>query len=99
MPPGVLLRAFDIGKAAGLKYVYPGNVHGGVGKRESTFCPSCEKLLIRRRGFLVEENRMKGGACPFCNEKIAGRWKEDPPTATNGNGLPLPVSLPEAPCG
>lgn len=98
-PTETLVRAYDIGKAAGLKYVYPGNVHGGVGKRESTFCPSCEKLLIRRRGFVVEENRMKGGACPFCSEKIAGRWEEDPPAAGTGDGLPLPVSLPEGPCG
>ncbi|MBU0717725.1 MAG: AmmeMemoRadiSam system radical SAM enzyme [Planctomycetes bacterium] len=75
-PIETLLRAYDIGKAAGLKYVYPGNIHGGVGERESTFCPACNKLLIRRRGFTVQENHMKCGACPYCGESIAGRWDD-----------------------
>jgi len=98
-PAETLLRAYDLGKAAGLRYVYPGNVRDGVGKRESTFCPSCGKLLIRRRGFLVEENRMKGGACPFCQERIAGVWEPDPPACSQGEGVPLPVAIPESPCG
>ena len=97
-PVETLLRACDIGKSAGLRYVYPGNVHGGVGKRESTFCPSCEKLLIRRRGFIVEENRMKAGSCPFCGEMIAGIWA-DPPASAGSTGIPLPINEPETPCG
>ena len=96
-PVETLLRAYDIGQAAGLRYIYPGNVHGGVGNRESTFCPSCEKLLIRRRGFVVEENRMKGGRCPFCSESIAGIWADSPPASASG--LPLPINMPETPCG
>ena len=98
-PTKTLLKAYDLGKAAGLRYVYPGNLGGGVGKRESTHCPSCEKLLIRRRGFFIEENRMRGGSCPFCNETIAGVWEENPPAQTAGSGMPLPVVIPEAPRG
>ncbi len=98
-PTKTLVKAYDIGKAAGLKYVYPGNLAGGIGKRENTYCPSCEKLLIRRRGFFVEENRMKGGNCPFCNETIAGVWEDSPPGQTTGSGTPLPVVIPESPCG
>ena len=98
-PVETLIRAYEIGKEAGLRYVYPGNLPGGVGKRECTFCPSCEKLLIRRRGFVVEENRMKGGACPFCDESIPGVWEDDPPNVTVGAGIPLPIALPEGPCG
>ena len=98
-PVETLIRAYEIGKTAGLRYVYPGNLPGGVGKRVCTFCPSCEKLLIRRRGFIVEENRMKGGACPFCNESIPGVWEDDPPNITVGAGIPLPIALPEGPCG
>ena len=98
-PVETLLRAYDIGRAAGLKYVYPGNVHSGVGHRESTHCPKCERLLIRRRGFVVEENRMKGDACPFCDTPIPGVWEKDPPTQTEGTGIPLPVAVIEKPCG
>ena len=98
-PSETLVRAYDFGKAAGLRYVYPGNVHSGVGTRESTFCPACDKLLIRRKGFVVEENRMKGPACPFCNEPIPGVWEDNPPSETRGMGIPLPVMVSEGPCG
>ncbi len=98
-PVETLVRGWEIGKRAGLKYVYLGNVVNGVGERENTYCPSCERLLIRRRGFVVEENRMKGSACPFCGESIAGVWEETPPARTEGGGIPLPVVLSESPCG
>ena len=98
-PADTLIRAYDIGKAVGLKYVYPGNLPGGLGKRENTYCVSCEKLLIRRRGFVVEENRMKAGACPFCQTKVPGVWEDTPPSATQGFGVPLPVVVSEGPCG
>jgi len=98
-PTKTLLNAYEIGRAAGLKFVYPGNVHGGVGSRESTHCPSCERILIRRRGFVVEENRMNGNACSFCDAEIPGVWEQTPPDHTQGNGMPLPVSTIERPCG
>ncbi len=98
-PSETLVRAYDFGKKAGLRYVYPGNCHGGVGDRENTYCPSCTKLLIRRRGFVVEENRMKGSTCPFCSEPIPGVWEDNPPSHTTGMGIPLPVVVSEGPCG
>ncbi|MCO6437493.1 MAG: AmmeMemoRadiSam system radical SAM enzyme [Phycisphaerae bacterium] len=98
-PTETLLRAYDIGKAAGLKFVYPGNCHGGVGHRENTTCPSCERVLIRRRGFVVEENRMKDENCPFCGTRIPGVWEKDPPASSTGPGFPMPVHVPEGPCG
>ena len=98
-PTETLIRAYDFGKSAGLRYVYPGNIHDGVGNRENTYCPSCERLLIRRRGFVVEENRMKGSTCPFCDEPIPGVWEDNPPDHTEGAGIPLPVMMSEGPCG
>jgi pyruvate formate lyase activating enzyme len=79
--------------------VYPGNIAGGVGTRENTYCPSCEKLLIRRRGFVVEENRMKGPSCPFCQTPIPGVWEDDPPECTVGYGIPLPIAVVDETCG
>jgi pyruvate formate lyase activating enzyme len=98
-PGETLIRAHDIGKQAGLRYVYAGNLPGGVGSRENTYCTSCGKLLIRRRGFIVEENRMKGGCCPFCKAAVPGVWEAQPPTCTSGAGVPLPIAVVEGPCG
>ncbi|UCG15202.1 MAG: AmmeMemoRadiSam system radical SAM enzyme [Phycisphaerales bacterium] len=87
-PASALIRAYDIGQNAGLRYVYAGNLPGGVGDREHTRCPSCGEVLIRRQGFYVEENRMRGGDCPGCGEAVAGVWEDDPPRRSCGRGWP-----------
>jgi len=73
-PVHTLLRACEIGKEEGLRYVYAGNLPGRVGRWENTYCPGCEELLIERYGFLVRQNRVAGGACPRCNTPIPGIW-------------------------
>ena len=70
-----LLRAREIGFAAGLHYVYAGNRPGHVGDSENTFCPSCKTTLIERWGFRVSSNRIVNGKCPACGTAIAGRWE------------------------
>jgi len=93
-PASTLIRAYDIGKAAGLRFVYPGNIHGGVGDRENTYCPSCNALLIRRTGFYVHENRMTApGRCPNCAAEIPGVWDADMPRQSVGSGIPRAVGL------
>ena len=69
-PVETLRRAREIGRAAGLRYVYEGNVPGEGG--ENTWCPSCSALLIRRYGYIIEANRVSNGACPDCGTPIAG---------------------------
>ncbi len=72
----ILQRAAEIGQEAGLRYVYAGNLPGRVGSLENTYCPKCNHVLIRRRGFYVLENNITGqGACPACSAPIAGMWK------------------------
>jgi pyruvate formate lyase activating enzyme len=66
-----LLRAWEIGKIAGLRHVYCGNVPA---IHEDTVCYRCRKILIRRVGFSVEFNRIGDGRCPFCATAIAGVW-------------------------
>lgn len=90
-PASTLTRAYDIGRAAGLRFVYAGNLAGGVGDREYTHCPGCGATLIRRRGFFVEENRMRGSACPDCGETVAGVWEDHPPPRSTGGGGPRAV--------
>jgi pyruvate formate lyase activating enzyme len=67
-----LLRAWEIGKAAGLRYVYCGNLPDLF--REDTSCYGCGKTLIRRTGFYVESNRLEYGHCPSCQAAIDGVW-------------------------
>ncbi len=73
-PVKALLKARDIGQKAGLKFIYSGNLPGRVGDTESTFCPKCNELLIKRQGFTVLSNRMKAGHCPKCEASIPGQW-------------------------
>ncbi|PKM96736.1 MAG: AmmeMemoRadiSam system radical SAM enzyme [Elusimicrobia bacterium HGW-Elusimicrobia-3] len=72
-PPETLARARSLGLAAGLRYVYCGNVRGAQGQH--TACPACGKEVIKREGFAVTANLLgPGGACP-CGQKIPGVWE------------------------
>ncbi len=67
-----LEKAREIALNVGLKYVYIGNVGGHYG--ETTYCPKCGKVLIRRVGYRILENNIVDAKCKFCGEKIAGIW-------------------------
>ncbi len=70
-----LERAARIGRQVGLRYVYAGNMPGGVGGLEDTWCPGCGERLIGRRGYRILEYRLTGdGRCPKCADPIPGRW-------------------------
>lgn len=69
-PVETLRRACEIGRQAGLRYVYEGNVPGEGG--ENTHCWQCGALLIERFGFFVRLNRIRQGACPDCGTAVDG---------------------------
>ena len=71
-PPETLHRAALIGRKAGLRYVYTGNVPGDPW--ENTACPECGRRLLERRGFRVLDNCLAAGRCPVCHAAIAGVW-------------------------
>jgi len=89
----LLQRAAEIGQEAGLQHVYAGNLPGRVGSLEDTFCPACQTVLVRRRGFTVSEYHLTpGGACPKCGRKAPGLWSEHPENVHLGGwGLPRRV--------
>ena len=70
-----LFRAAEIGTAAGLRYVYAGNIPGAVGRWENTYCPGCRALLIERVGYRVVQHRVPDGVCPECRTGIPGFWE------------------------
>jgi len=71
-PVPTIDRAVETARAAGLQFVYAGNVPGHPA--ESTWCPGCNRRLIHRVGLAVLENRITGGRCPDCRRKIPGIW-------------------------
>ncbi len=73
--PEDLLRAAEVGRQAGLRFVYAGNLPGSVGNLEDTLCPGCGATLIKRHGYFVEDYRLTPqGTCSFCGTAIPGRW-------------------------
>ena len=66
-PVKTLEMAYKIGKEAGLKYVYTGNVPGIPS--EDTFCPKCNALAINRTGYTILRHDKKG-KCPKCGEDL-----------------------------
>ncbi len=88
-----LLRAAEIGREAGLRYVYAGNLPGQVGEYEDTFCPHCNFRLIRRFGFIVREYHITAhGTCPKCGKRIPGLWPSNPEQVRlHGSGIPIPL--------
>jgi pyruvate formate lyase activating enzyme len=75
--PEMLLRAAAIGREAGLRYVYAGNLPGDVGDLEHTDCAACGERLIERYGYLIREYRItRDGRCPKCAAAVPGRWDE-----------------------
>jgi pyruvate formate lyase activating enzyme len=71
-PISTLESAHEIARKNGLRYVYIGNVPGH--DYNSTYCPSCNRKLIRRTNFDVLEMNITNGKCKFCNFSIPGRW-------------------------
>ncbi len=69
-PAATLSRASEIGREAGLKYVYVGNVPGSEG--ENTNCFNCGKLLIERHGFSIKKVTLRDNACPRCGTVLEG---------------------------
>jgi pyruvate formate lyase activating enzyme len=83
-----LLRAYEIGKRAGLRYIYPGNIPGAFGDKEGTHCPTCNAVVIGRSGFRVASYRLVDGKCPECATPIPGVWGD---AHVGRNGVPRPV--------
>jgi pyruvate formate lyase activating enzyme len=67
-----LARAYEIGRDAGLRHVYVGNVMDA--DRESTYCPQCGEMLIQRHWYSLRELWRERGVCPKCGQAIAGVW-------------------------
>jgi len=66
-PPETLEKAHNIGKKAGLKYVYTGNIPGLPS--EDTICPKCNTVCINRTGYIINR-KDDNGKCPQCGADL-----------------------------
>ncbi len=65
--------AVNLGKKAGLKYVYGGNIY--TSDLETTYCCRCRQPLIKRTAFSVTANHISEGSCPSCGQQADGIWE------------------------
>ncbi len=71
-PVETLEAAAAIADKEGLEYVYIGNCPGH--ERNSTFCPACGKVIIKRAHFHLISLDVEKGRCGFCGHPIPGIW-------------------------
>lgn len=74
-PHQTLLRAREQAIKAGIKYAYVGNVDDVQG--QSTYCPSCDKLLIERNWYELGKFNISEGSCSYCSTSISGRFESE----------------------
>jgi len=67
-PISTLERTADIGRKAGLKFVYLGNVPGHGG--ENTTCYKCGNTIVKRYGYQTEVIGTRGSQCKFCRTEL-----------------------------
>ncbi|MDP2720283.1 MAG: AmmeMemoRadiSam system radical SAM enzyme [Dehalococcoidia bacterium] len=67
-PIETLEHAYDLGRKAGLKFVYLGNVPGN--DRENTVCYQCGRLLVRRIGYGTTITGVNGSRCNSCGAPL-----------------------------
>ena len=74
-PVKTIEMARNIALDTGLQYVYIGNVPGHQG--ESTYCPSCGKVVVKRIGYrIIKIDLDENGHCQHCQTHIPGVWSE-----------------------
>lgn len=71
-----LVRAYDMAKQAGMKFVYLGNVHDVT--RQSTYCPKCHQLLIERDWHQLGRYALVENRCAHCDHELPGVFETTP---------------------
>jgi pyruvate formate lyase activating enzyme len=67
-PLDTLEHACDIGKKAGLKFIYTGNVPGH--QSESTVCYSCGRVSVQRHRYDTTPAGLEGSRCSYCGAEL-----------------------------
>jgi len=65
-PESTLKKYYNLARAK-LKYVYVGNVQ--IEGTEDTYCPGCGQVLIKRSGYRISLEGLKGQDCKKCGRR------------------------------
>ena len=75
-PAETLSRAREIALDSGIRFAYVGNVYDQ--QRESTYCPSCAHILIKRNWYKLDAYHIRNGCCTNCGQNIPGVFENSP---------------------
>ncbi|MBI2868245.1 MAG: AmmeMemoRadiSam system radical SAM enzyme [Chloroflexi bacterium] len=78
-PVATLEHAWEIGRQAGLKFVYVGNVPGH--HSENTVCYACGNIVVERHGYRVRVLGLNGSKCKHCGAELNFRVAPPEPGA------------------
>ena len=67
-PVSTMEKACKIAKENGVRFAYVGNM---TSDQESTYCPECGSLAIKRSGFSMRMVNVKDGLCGKCGASLA----------------------------
>jgi pyruvate formate lyase activating enzyme len=67
-PVATIEKACDIGRKAGLKFIYGGNIPGH--ESENTRCYHCGRLVVKRTGYQTEVTGLSGSKCKHCGADL-----------------------------
>ena len=67
-PLATLEHAYELGRKAGLKFVYLGNVPGHFS--ETTVCSSCGKPVVKRTGYQTNVCGLNDSHCRYCGADL-----------------------------
>lgn len=67
-PVETIEKACEIGKKAGLKFIYAGNIPGH--DSESTRCYACGKMIVNRIGYETKATGLDGSRCKYCGAEL-----------------------------
>jgi pyruvate formate lyase activating enzyme len=67
-----LVKAYNIAKITGIKYVYTGNLSNV--QTSTTYCKNCGKPIIVRNSYQMLEYNLEQGRCKFCSTQCDGRF-------------------------
>jgi pyruvate formate lyase activating enzyme len=71
-PISTLEHAREIAMSKGIHYAFVGNVPGH--ESNSTYCPKCKKVVVKRTGMFTTEIHLNNGKCEYCGHTIPGVW-------------------------
>jgi pyruvate formate lyase activating enzyme len=75
-PISTLEALREVALKEGIRYCYLGNVPGHAGSH--TRCHGCGRVVVERKGFVLDRTNMDAGKCRSCGTEIPGRWADGP---------------------